>query len=417
MSRRKISLIHFLKWLHPGIGIKRWILLASLGLGMVGIGSAEILIKAGLYNRLFGLLTLIIGVGLVVSGIKQMMQSLITAILPKREEELVNILYHKRHLVRGPKIVAIGGGTGLSTLLRGLKEYTNNITAIVTVTDDGGSSGRLRTQFDVPPPGDIRNCLVALADAEPLMGELFQYRFQEGTDLKGHSFGNLFITAMTQVAGDFDQAIKQSSKILAIRGRVVPSTLKRVTLIATHEDGKVTYGETRLAKSKSPVKDIELRPNDCKPTPEALDAIVEAEAIILGPGSLYTSVISNLLVGGVVRAIENSTALKVYICNVMTQSGETDGYSASDHVKALVAHTSPRILDVCVVNSGTIPAHLLAKYKEEGASQVMIDREAVKEMGYRLVEKDVITTKDFVRHDSDKLAKLIISLVETGEVK
>ncbi|MBI3321541.1 MAG: YvcK family protein [Candidatus Omnitrophica bacterium] len=312
---------------------------------------------------------------------------------------------------RGPKIVVIGGGTGLSTLLHGLKAYTTNLTAIVTVADDGGSSGRLRQEFDMLPPGDIRNCLVALADTEPLMQQLFQYRFAEDSVLRGHNFGNLFITAMTKITGDFERAVQASSKVLAIRGRVVPSTNMKVRLAAEHDDGSVTLGETKISESDMPIRRIYLEPTGCRPTFDALHAIREANAIVFGPGSLYTSIIPNLLVDNIVDDIVMSKALKIYVCNVMTQSRETHGYRASDHVRALIAHSKAGMLQLCLVNTKSVPNALLEKYRQEGAFPVESDVERIRALGYQVVAGDLISTENHVRHDPDKVAKLIVQLI------
>ncbi|MBI2884638.1 MAG: YvcK family protein [Candidatus Omnitrophica bacterium] len=311
---------------------------------------------------------------------------------------------------KGPKLVAIGGGTGLSMLLHGLKSYTDNITAIVTVADDGGSSGRLREEFGVLPPGDIRNCLVALADTEPLMQRLFQYRFTHGSALEGHSFGNLFLTAMTQITGDFETAVRASSKVLAIRGRVVPSTCDRVRLVAEHEDGSVTIGESKISASPVPIRRVYLEPASAKPTADAIEAIREADAVILGPGSLYTSIIPNLLVDGVADAVVQSKALKIYVCNVMTQFHETSGFKASDHVRALVAHTNPGALHLCIINTRTVPSELLEKYRKEDAFPVDADADQIRALGYQVVAEPLMSAQDHVRHDPDRLAKLIIHL-------
>lgn len=400
-----------LKWLYPGMKVKRWILLCALGIIMVIAGSIESISSSHIAVRLLGFLVLITGLVAVVTGIKRMVKSFISVFLPMREKELVNIMYQKRQLERGYKIVVIGGGTGLSTLLHGIKEYTSNITAVVTVADDGGSSGKLRDQFDVLPPGDIRNCLVALADAEPLMQELFQFRFKEGSEFQGHNFGNLFITAMSKLTGDFDKAIKESSKVLAIRGQVVPSTLERVRLVAEHQNGHKTFGESRISQSMSPVRKLYLTPKECAPSPEALKAFSEADAIILGPGSLYTSIIPNLLVGGISEAIAKSGALKIYICNVMTQAGETDDYTASDHVKAIIEHTNAKVIDYCIVNTARAPEELLIRYRGENAYPVRVDSEKIKELGITVIEIEVMSAEDYLRHDPEKLARVIIDLI------
>ena len=407
--------MHRLKWLYPGMKIKRWIFTSSTGIIMIAIGSIVWILKKFSGSKLLGFIIFILGALIVIYGIKRMVKSFIAVFLPKREKELVDIVYHYRQLEKGPKIVTIGGGTGLSTLLHGLKDETSNITAIVTVADDGGSSGRLREQFDILPPGDIRNCLVALADAEPLMRDLFQFRFGDGSELKGHSFGNLFITAMCKVTGDFEKAIKESSKILAIRGRVIPSTFEKVHLVAEYENGQKTMGETKIAKQNSPIRRIFLDPVNCKASSESFEAIEDADIIVLGPGSLYTSVIPNLLVDNIKDEVSGSKALKVYVCNVMTQAGETDNYTASDHLNSIVNHTRPDIVDYCIINTGRIPKELIKRYEEEGAYPVVADSDKILENGYKVIEDDVINTKDYVRHDPKKLSKIIIDLVLKGK--
>lgn len=346
-------------------------------------------------------------------GIKRLTQAFIAAVIPAtRENELVDILYQRKQLARGPKVVTVGGGTGLSTLLTGLKEYTSNITAIVTVADDGGSSGRIRQQFDILPPGDIRNCLVALADASTMMRDLFQFRFEEGSELAGHSFGNLFITVMTRLTGDFEKAIRETSKVLALRGQVIPSTLNNVVLVASHPDGTTTVGEQNIPRANKPIQKVWLRPEGVEATPEALRAIREADLIVLGPGSLYTSIIPNLLIRDITEAIASSRAIKVYVCNVMTQPGETDGYSASSHIKALIEHSHPAVIDYCIVNTGKIPQGLLARYTFEQSFQVVNDRKKIEHMGYRVVEDDTILIQNFIRHDPMKLARIVLDLLE-----
>ena len=326
------------KWLYPGMRVKRWILLCCFGVILCSMGFVLTITET---QATSGSLIVLLGVGIVAVSIRKIIKSVVTVLLPQRENELVNIMYQKRYLERGPRIVVIGGGSGLSVLLHGLKEFTSNITAIVTVADDGGSSGRLRSQFGMPPPGDIRNCLVALADSEALMSDLFQFRFKEAGELEGHSFGNLFILAMLKVTGDFEKAIREASKILAIRGRVVPSTVKLVTLIAQHKDGSVTMGETNITKTKSPIERLRLNPEGCGAAEDALEAIQNAEAIVMGPGSLYTSILPNLLIEDISNALALVAAPKVYVCNVMTQSHETDHFTAFDHVNAIAEHARP----------------------------------------------------------------------------
>ena len=400
-----------LKWLYPGMFVKRWIFLTTIGIGLIAMGFAMVISETTTENKTFAAIIIIIGGTTVITGISRIIKSLVTVLLPQSQEDLVDKVYQKRILEKGPRIVTIGGGTGLSTLLHGLKEYTSNITAVVTVADDGGSSGRLRAELGVLPPGDIRNCLVGLADAGPLMEKLFQFRFDEGRALKGHNFGNLFITAMSKVTGDFEQAIKASSKVLAIRGSVVPATLTKVVLKALHKDGTETVGESKIPEKESPIEKLYIKPDGCRPTVESLEAIKKAHAIILGPGSLYTSVMPNLLIGGMYEAIKQSKAIKIYVCNVMTQAGETTKYKASDHLKAILDHTGKNIIDYCIVDRSKIPQDLLARYKDEGADPVEADAENIKSLGCEAVEANVADTKDFVRHDSHKLAKLIIDLV------
>ncbi len=417
-----------LKWLYPGMGVKRWILLMILGAALAGSGIAillgpDILVAFGRsvthYLRVLGQpgktplvketgIALAI-VGFVIAGIgfRQVIKSLVVDLLPTDPKDLADIIFHKRGLDKEPAMVVIGGGTGLATLLRGLKYETEKITAIVTVADDGGSSGRIRSELGIPPPGDIRNTLVALANTEPLMEQLFQYRFDWGEGLQGHSFGNLFIAAMTDITGDFEEAIRTSSQVLAVRGRVLPSTLTSVTLRATYADGSSTIGESVIPQSRKPIYRIQLEPENCEPVEEAIAAINAADAIILGPGSLYTSVLPNLLVREIGNAVVTSKAPKIYICNVMTQPGETDGYKASHHVRALLDHVGPGLIDYVIVNTSPIPETLLERYRLEGAIPVEPDVYAIASLGVTPITAPVISMTNLVRHDSQKLAEVI----------
>lgn len=412
MKRDSNIFLRVIKWLYPGMRVKRWLILFVFAVLLTTFGMARFLVEVSFFNRAICILAIILGVFLGILGLRNILGSFIAVFLPQGEKELVDIIYRKRYLEKGPRIVAIGGGTGLGVLLQGLKEYTSNISAIVTVADDGGSSGRLRQEFDILPPGDIRNCLVALADAPSLMQELFQFRFDSSGELSGHSFGNLFITVMTKLTGDFEKAVKESSKVLAIRGQVIPSTLNNVSLCARYKDGSTIEGEAAIPKSKRPITGVFLKPQKACATPEALKAISEAQVIILGPGSLYTSVIPNLLIKELERAIAASSALKLYICNVMTQAGETEGYSAFDHIKAIIEHSSPKIIDSCIVNSAKIPKELLEKYSFESSYPVNVDLQKLRQAGYRVIEDDIVDVKDYVRHDSAKLARIIIGLVQ-----
>ncbi len=398
------------KWLYPGMRVKRWVFLCCFGIILCSMGFVLTIIDN---QKTSGSLIVLLGVGVVAVSIRKIIKSVVTVILPQRESELVNIMYQKRYLERGPRIVAIGGGSGLPVLLHSLKELTSNITAVVTVGDDGGSSGRLRSQFNMPPPGDIRNCLVALADAEPMMSELFQFRFQESGELEGHNFGNLFILAMLKVTGDFEKAIKESSKILAIRGRVVPSTLKRITLVAHHKDGTQTEGESSISKVRSRIERLYIKPEGCAATEDALEAIQTADAIVIGPGSLYTSILPNLLIEDISNALARSSAPKIYICNVMTQPHETDFHTAFDHVNAIIEHSRPEVLSHIVVNTGSIPQSILDKYAKEEAYPVVVDVAKIKGLGYTIIESDIITAKDIVRHNPRRLVKIIADIVSS----
>lgn len=404
----------FFRWLYPGIGIKRWIILAAFGLGImviVGLSAVKTISQHSVLLASLAAAFLVFGIFLVYTALKNIAKIFIRALMPGPSDNLADIVYRSRKrdfLSRGPRVVAIGGGTGLSVFLSGIKAYTNNVTAIVTVTDTGGSSGRLRDELDVLPPGDIRNCLVALADAEPLIRDLFQYRFEEGNGLKGHSFGNLFITALSMVTGDFEKAIRESSKVLAIRGRVVPSTLDKVTLLAEFTDGTKAEGETNITGSRKPIQRISLRPLDCRATEEALEAIDNAELLVMGPGSLYTSILPNLLIPGILNAILECDAYKIFIVNAMTQSGETEGYSASDHLRSLISHTHTRIVDACFINTQPIPEDLLDRYRKTNAVPVEPDPARIREQGYEIVEGEILKLDGQVRHDPAKLAKRVV---------
>ncbi len=318
------------------------------------------------------------------------------------------------------RIVALGGGTGLSTLLRGLKEYVSprkkksifrpisDLAAVVTVTDDGGSSGRLRREYRVLPPGDIRNCMVALSKDEHLLGRLFQYRFPLGGGLAGHSFGNLFLTALTHVTGDFPEAVRVSSRVLAIRGRIYPSTAENVTLEAQLADGRIVAGETKISGSRKPIHRIRLVPRRVRPVPEVLDAIREADLILIGPGSLYTSIIPNLLIDKVVEAIANSRATCIYISNLMTQPGETQNYSVADHVRAIYDHTRKHIFDFVIINSKPVSAALLRRYRAQGAEPVEASLAELRGMGIRYITGDFLHHNQVLRHDQARLTRLLL---------
>jgi uncharacterized cofD-like protein len=311
--------------------------------------------------------------------------------------------------------VAVGVGTGLSSLLHGLKPYPQvDITAVVTVTDDGGSSGRLRREFEVLPPGDIRNCMVALSEDEALLSRLFQYRFASGRGLKGHSFGNLFLTALTHITGDFPQAVKLSSEVLAIAGRIYPSTAANVVLEARLEDGSRLFGETRISKSRSRIERIVLNPRRCRPLKDTLEAIAQADLISLGPGSLFTSVAPNLLVQGISRAIQRSPAVKAYFVNLMWQPGETTGFTAADHVAAIYKHARAKLLDYVVVNTRPIGESLRRKYSGQRAQPVANDLDRLAAMGLTIIGRDLLEESEKVRHNPGAIAAVALELAAEG---
>jgi uncharacterized cofD-like protein len=319
------------------------------------------------------------------------------------------------------RVVALGGGTGLSTMLRGLKEHLaergkrapklaiSELTAIVTVTDDGGSSGRLRREYKVLPPGDIRNCLVALSKDEHLLGKLFQYRFPSGRGLGGHSFGNLFLTALTNSMGDFPKAVQVSAEVLAIQGRIFPSTAQNVTLAAVLEDGTVVAGETNISRSHKRIAQLRLVPRRVRPLPEVLTALREADVILIGPGSLYTSLLPNLLVEEVAEVIAHSRATRVYVANLMTQPGETQHYSVADHVRAIYEHTRQHLFDLAIVNRSAVSPQLLRRYRAEGAEPVDPSPEGLALMGIRYVMGDFLRQDGVVRHDAARLANVVLT--------
>lgn len=410
--------------------IKRWLSLFSIGLIMFVLGAILIIniqipvnIESSIVNlikavsgkqidsRMVDIVLILLGLVLMIMGIRQWFISIYRVVAPFEDRKLVDIVYEKRHLGQGMKFVAMGGGTGLSSLLRGIKQHTSNITAVVTVADDGGSSGRLRKEMGVLAPGDIRSCLVALADDESQLSSLFQYRFTDGEGLEGHSFGNLLLVALNNIAGDFVKAVRLSSEILAIRGRVLPATLEPAVLCAEYEDGTIAEGESEIPKHKKKIKRIFFNPSTCEPPDEVIQSIKDADTIILGPGSLYTSIIPTLIVKGVRDAIASSNAIIIYVCNVMTQPGETDHFAASDHIRTLLEATGIPKLDFVIVNE-KMPEKLFAKYMEEGAEPVIADLEKIREMDIIPVTAPLISENEsLVRHDSGKLAESLIRIV------
>lgn len=417
------------KWLAPGLFVKRWlllsaggVLLSSLGLaiwtGMTPIFYTLQLLKGVLTwiativpNYISGPLVITGGILLIFWGQNRSINSITQAFMSQGDEELVDRLIAHRRLNKGPKVVAIGGGTGLSTLLRGLRDYSANITAIVTVADDGGSSGRLRREIGVLPPGDIRNCLAALANEEKLLTELFQYRFRAGDGLVGHSFGNLFLTAMSDITGDLERAIAASSQVLAVRGEVLPATLCDVHLWAELADGRRIEGESNITEAGGKIVNIGCNPASPPALPKVLQAIQEADFIIIGPGSLYTSVIPNLLVPEIAEAIARREVPSIYVCNIMTQPGETEGYSVAEHIRAIDKAVGKKLFDAVLVQGKVPSAQALIRYAQENSNPVFIDREDVKNLGRRLVLTNVMYEDEqtgFVRHDSQRLAQVLL---------
>jgi uncharacterized cofD-like protein len=427
-SRTSHRVNQWFKWLSPGLAIKRWllisvggVLLASLGLA-IWIRLTPIFWIIELVRNFLSTITdivpyyisgpvvLLLGILLLVWGQTRTVGSITSVIRPESDQELVDVLLAHRRLYRGPKIVVIGGGTGLSTLLRGLKVYSANITAIVTVADDGGSSGRLRREFGVLPPGDIRNCLAAMADEEKLLTELFQYRFSVGDGLTGHSFGNLFLTALSEITGDLERAVAASSKVLAIRGQVLPATLSDVRLWAELVDGTRIEGESCIGEAKGRIAKIGCLPANPPALPAAIKAIREADYIIMGPGSLYTSVIPNLLVPEIADAIALTDVPCIYVCNIMTQPGETTGYSVADHIRAIDSACGRALFDAVLVHKKSPSAGALIRYAQGNSHPVFLDREDVVKLGRRIVPANVMyeDKQNCVRHDSQRLAKVLI---------
>jgi uncharacterized cofD-like protein len=356
---------------------------------------------------------LVIGILLIFWGQTRTLGAITEVLVPEsQDEDLVDILLTHRRLNRGPKIVTIGGGTGLSNLLRGLKDYSSNITAIVTVADDGGSSGRLRREMGVQPPGDIRNCLTALAREEQLLTELFRYRFRAGEGLTGHSFGNLFLTAMTDIThGDFEKAIQASSEVLNVRGRVVPSTLSDVQLWAELKDGRRIEGESNIPKAKGQVVRIGCTPPNPPALPSALKAIEEADYIIIGPGSLYTSVIPNLLVPDLAIALAQCRVPRIYVCNIMTEPGETDDYSVADHIRAIDRACGRPLFDAVLVQKYPPSAAANDRYRQSASTPVIFDKTAIRELDRQIVLASVMTEDPLnhtVRHDPKRLAQVLL---------
>ncbi len=423
-----------IKFFYPGVRLKRWLFLFILSFFVFSTGFSGILGKGGAGINLpfvkldryinpvrdfilrstklvtIDIIVLILGalgIYFVVKGFTRHLSA-----LNPQKVDIIKASYDEIKLQKGPKLVTLGGGTGLSSLLKGLKLFTSNITAVVTVADDGGSSGRLRKELRIPPPGDIRNCMVALADSSDLMGKMFQHRFHNrGKELEGHSLGNLFIGALTDITGSFELAVREAGNILTIRGRVVPVTLEKITLSAVLKNKKNINGQSRISNIGKPIDRVFMHPAHPLPSSESIEAIKKARLVVLGPGSLYTSVIPNLLVKNIALEIKRSRAKVVYVCNIMTQPGETRKYSAADHLEAISKHVGINIVDYVIVNSRPIPKELINKYRKKLSAPVKIDETRISKLGVKVVKADVFSVeKGLVRHDPEKLAKAIIRL-------
>lgn len=410
-------------WLLPGLEVKRWFLMIFLGTLCAVVGFSIIFNFKPVYfiiklmlkitesfpTEIIGAIFVALGAFLFLKGWQYSNYSILNLSCEKERHQMLEDLYRRRKLNRGPKIVAIGGGTGLSTLLKGIKKITNNITAVVTVGDDGGSSGRLREEMGVLPPGDIRNCIAALADDEDLVTKLFQYRFKTGEGLEGHSFGNLFLSALCAITGDMVRAVKESSKVLSIRGRVLPSTLDDMRLIAEMEDGTIVRGESKIPEFEGKIKRLYTEPADCKALEDVIVAIDDAQLIIMGPGSLYTSVIPNLVIKEIAQAISRSKAKKIYVCNIMTQPGETDDYSVSDHLRKIIEHADvDNLIDAVLVND-TLPDALIEEYSQANSIPVKLDVDNVKKLGVKIISRRLIedNKQNLVRHSPVRLSRAI----------
>lgn len=412
-----------LKILYPGIRIKRWLLMGTLGVAIFSAGLTYLLQRALVAGRtdeqnslpdllpwhFDGMILITVGTAFILWSMLGLYQTLSPLLTQKASLETIgDVLYRRRALKRGPHIVAIGGGTGLSVLLSGLKNHTDNLTAIIGVADDGGSSGRLRRDLGVLPPGDFRNCIVAMSDESSLLQELFQYRFSKGTELKGHSFGNLFITAMADIADGFESGISESSKVLAVRGSIKPATVDHIQLSADLNDGNHVVGESNIRSMASTVSKIYINPPEAAAYEPAVEAILEANTVILGPGSLYSSVLPNLLVRGICQALKDTRATKIYVCNVATEIGETGGYDLSNHVEALQKHTFPSVVDYVIANNN------VTNIGDRFAGEAVRDHPSIQN-DVQYIYDDLVDLDNPVRHDSYKLSQVIMGIADKAK--
>ncbi len=420
------------KWIYPGLKIKRWVIVISIGMMMLVSGTMSLsfgLLANPLIDKettmqgfLFRLSAALISVGFicVITGVICLVKSVEDLYVkrnPAPRRGLVDLAYEERGLSQGPKVIAFGGGTGLFNLLSGLKKYTRQITAVTTVADDGGSSGRLRTDMDIPPPGDIRNCLVALAESESLMEDIMQYRFED-SEFSGHCFGNLLLAVLSKVKGSFADGVYEAHNILSVRGRVVPVVPKKLTLEAVHPDGTKTTGQDAISKCTKEISRIKLNPPPGDVSDEIKTLIREADLIVYGPGSLFTSVIPNIIINGMEDALVKSRATKIYVCNTMTQAGETSGFSVEDHVNALARHTAHKIIDRVLVNNGPIDEAYRKKYMDVGSEPVTQgSTQDIESKGYTIIHADVVNNSHFIHHHPDKLSRALMEIYRNENAK
>lgn len=422
----------WLSWFCPGINLKRWLLLFTVGVILSAFSLAimfndrllvmieELLFRmsylttghySGGFTFFVGLIGIGFGMAIMFYATRRLVRSIMEVVVPEQNYSLLDTIFTQRKLSSGPAVTVIGGGTGLSTLLRGMKFITNNCTAVVTVADDGGSSGRLRHELGIIPPGDLRNCLVALADREPLMERVMQYRFKGDSSLAGHNLGNLFIAGISDTEGGVVEGLEAASQILKVRGNVVPSTLSDIQIEATMTDGSVILGESEITDAHKTIETLRMVPPDAPATKGAVEAILKADMLILGPGSLYTSVLPNLLVPGIKEAIAESKAIKVYICNVMTQRGETDGYGAADHIRVIKEYMGGVLPDYVIVNDEPVSEEMKELYRSKGQEVVSPDIEELEAMGVQVIATKLVSNSNRVRHNSRKLAQIIMIMI------
>ena len=424
--------MRFSKWLHPGLHIKRWLFLFGLGMMATSFGLVltfnyqwlsqiedwmfRLLYEmTGQYNytvlATIGIAVIVVGLVVMAWATRRLIRTMLGVVIPNESENISDLLLANLQLSKGPKVVVIGGGTGLSVMLRGLKTKTYNLTAVVTVADDGGSTGRIRQDLDIIAPGDLRNCLVALADKEGLMEKLFAHRFGGSGNLTGHSFGNLFIAALIEVLGDVEEAMDATSKVLKVRGKVIPSSAEKILLNAEMTDGRIIHGESQIPHAHGRIKRVFTTPEHPKAVQSAVEAIENADAVVLGPGSLYTSIMPNLCVPDIAAAVRASKAKKIYICNVMTQPGETDDYTVSDHIKAINRQVGRDVIDFVIANDGDVDTVILQKYAAAGAQPVVIDKKNINSSGATLISADLVDKNTGATHDTKKLADVLFDLI------